>query len=148
MKKLIFPALAVLSMLAVSCSNDETTTSEQATSKTLYISNGLVRGWSEAGNCLSGYGNCALAITGGTYTGEQNVMPVKLQLQGTTLIIDNLINKHNDDGNFLKFNVATQVPTQIANELQKNSITILKGRYGTDFSVNPNGRTAVNIQFN
>lgn len=147
MKKIFIPALAILSTLAISCSQeDSTATDQQIKAKKLFISSGLMRGWSEAGNCIHGYGDCALAVVGGTFNGQENMMPVKLQLENNVLKIDNQINKMNADGPHLKFYSNTAIPTDIAKNLGKESITIVAGTYETDFSQNANGSTTVLVK--
>lgn len=146
MKKLFIPVLAAVSIFAISCSEEETTTmNQQVNTKKLTFSSGLVRGWSESGNCLRDYGNCALAVVGGGFSGQENIMPVKFQLENSTLKIDNLINKVNADGKFLKFYKDTEIDSNVAKELGQNSIIIPAGSYDTDHSQNPNGSTTIKV---
>lgn len=147
MKKIFIPALAVLSILTISCSEeDSTTTNQPIKTKKISTSLGLMRGWSEAGNCIHGYGNCALAVVGGTFLGQENIMPVKLQLQNNTLKFDNQINKVNADGAYLKFYNNTEIATDIAKNLGQESITIVAGTYQTDYSQNAYGSTTVIVK--
>lgn len=133
----------------VSCSNDTTVESENnLTTKTSFTSDGVMRGWSKAGNCLRGYGNCAVCIVDETFTGGENDMPVNFILTGNQLTISNAIKKENEDGNKVTFEDDFALPAQIAKNLGYISITILKGQYTTTFENNQNGETIVNVEAN
>ena len=149
MKKIFFSAL-LCSVVMVSCSEEtvskEGTTTDQMTMKSSKFSNATLRGWSKAGNCLRGYGDCAIAIVSDQYLGEENGMPVTLTIKDNAqLVIDNSIKKVNEDGDKLTFSGDFTLPVKIADELGYSSVTIKAGEYDTKYDVNVNGQTVIEV---
>lgn len=148
MKKIFFSAL-LCSVVMVSCSEETVSnqgTADQMTMKSSKFSSATLRGWSKAGNCLRGYGDCAIAIVSDQYIGEENGMPVSLSLtQDSQLVIANTIKKVNEDGDKLTFSGDLTLPAKNASELGYSSVTIKAGEYYTKYDVNTNGQTVVDV---
>lgn len=153
--KTIKLTLLLASMLILSCEKQENQADEKnhqlteknyATKDESLFTNALLRGWSESGGCLHGYGNCAIAFDLLEYKGEQNTIPVKLSItKDNQLLINNTIYKKNEDGDELVFKNDLILPPGIAQNLKLKSIIIKKGKYSTVYQNNKLGQTFIDI---
>lgn len=121
-------------------------------SSSIETEDAVLRGWSRQGNCLFGYGNCAIAIESADQNKQKNLdenaINVKMFItEQNHLVILNKTNKKNQDGNFLEFDQDLKLPQSVSENLGEKSVTILEGRYETSFNEkNPYGVTEVLIK--
>jgi len=144
----VFAVASLISCQKASISpKAENSPTQISQSKSVLIANASLMAYSDKKNCWKGYGDCALAVTSLQYSGEENMLPVSMQLtsDNNQLIINNSIYKLNEDGNHLIFDSDYTLETNIVNELGKNNIVIKKGTYQTTFNDNTNGQTIVEV---
>lgn len=113
------------------------------------IEEAFLRGWSKYGNCLSGYGNCAIAIVGSLNNDFQqgNPSPVSLSIKENNRleVVFNTVRNNEDLDGKLYFNNDYELSRDLSNRLGLESILVLEGTYIIDYSDNELGVVTLDI---